>query len=174
LVFVGLAMIDEVPGDDHDIGQRVEPVDLGDRARQESGGIDPAVDQLARCHDVRIGQLDDDHWLLRLLPLGSILAVEGAVAHDRRFYARYLGPKPSALLPTELAGLRRRTTRAGLTEAIQCDDKRSAQGTDTEFEPYHTAYHGQRFSGGSAFAPAARLRADACRNRAPLSRSDGC
>jgi len=57
LVFRGLAMIDEVAGDDRDIGQRVEPVDLGDRARQEFGGIEPAVEQLARCEDVRIGQL---------------------------------------------------------------------------------------------------------------------
>jgi hypothetical protein len=42
LVFRGLAMIDEVAGDDRDIGQRVEPVDLGDRGREEFGGIEPA------------------------------------------------------------------------------------------------------------------------------------
>ena len=53
LVFRGLAMIDEVASDDRDIGQRVEPVDLGDRARQKFGGIEPAVEQLARCEDVR-------------------------------------------------------------------------------------------------------------------------
>ena len=60
-------MIDEVAGYDRDIGQRVEPVDLGDRARQEFGGIEPTVEQLARCEDVRIGQLDDDHWLLQVI-----------------------------------------------------------------------------------------------------------
>src|SRR6516165_4754813 len=49
LVFRGLAMIDEVGGDDRDVGQRVEPVDLGDRARHEFGGIEPVVEQLARC-----------------------------------------------------------------------------------------------------------------------------
>jgi hypothetical protein len=69
LVFGGVAVIDEVAGDDRDIGRRVEPVDLGDRARQEFGGINPAVEQFARCQDVRVGQLDDDHRLLRLLPL---------------------------------------------------------------------------------------------------------
>src|SRR6267142_5310832 len=35
LVFAGIAVIDEVARDDRDIGQRVEAVDLGDRARQE-------------------------------------------------------------------------------------------------------------------------------------------
>ena len=44
LVFGGLAVIDEVAGDDRDIGQRVEPVDLGDRVRQELGGVDPALE----------------------------------------------------------------------------------------------------------------------------------
>jgi hypothetical protein len=68
LVFGGVAVIDQVAGDDRDIGPRVEPVDLGDRARRESGGIDPAVEQLARCQDVRIGQLDDDHRLVALYP----------------------------------------------------------------------------------------------------------
>jgi hypothetical protein len=48
LVFGGFAVIDEVAGDDRDIGQRVEPVDLGDRTCQEFGGIEPAVEQLAR------------------------------------------------------------------------------------------------------------------------------
>jgi hypothetical protein len=56
-----------IAGDDRDIGQRVEPVDLGDRARQEFGGIEPAVEQLARCEDVRIGQLDGEHWLLQVI-----------------------------------------------------------------------------------------------------------
>lgn len=44
----GFAVIHEVAGDDRDIGQRVEPVDLADRTRQEFGGIEPAVEQLAR------------------------------------------------------------------------------------------------------------------------------
>jgi hypothetical protein len=48
LVFGGVAVIHEVAGDDRDIGQRVEPVDLADRTRQEFGGIEPAVEQLAR------------------------------------------------------------------------------------------------------------------------------
>ena len=42
LVLGGFAVIDEVAGDDRDIGQRVEPVDLGDRTRQKFGGIEPA------------------------------------------------------------------------------------------------------------------------------------
>ena len=37
LVFGGFAVIDEIAGDDRDIGQRVEPVDLSDRTRQEFG-----------------------------------------------------------------------------------------------------------------------------------------
>jgi hypothetical protein len=60
-------MIDEVAGDDRDIGQRVEPFDLGDRARQEFGAIEPAVEQLARCEDVRIGQVDGEHWLPQVI-----------------------------------------------------------------------------------------------------------
>src|SRR6516225_1681555 len=71
-------MIDQVPGDDRDIGQRVEPVDLGDRAPQEFGRIEPAVEQLARCEDVRIGQLDDDHWLLQVLIfVKSMIYIQG-------------------------------------------------------------------------------------------------
>ena len=42
LVFGGFAVIDEVAGDDRDIGQRVEPVDFGDRTpgirRYRTGG----------------------------------------------------------------------------------------------------------------------------------------
>ena len=45
LVFGGFAVIDEIAGDDRDIGQRVEPVDLSDRTRQEFGCIEPAVEQ---------------------------------------------------------------------------------------------------------------------------------
>ena len=78
LVFGGVAMIDEVAGHHRDIGQRVKPVDLSDRARQEFGGIDPAIEQLARRDDMRIGQLDNDHWLLRLLPLSPILCRQNA------------------------------------------------------------------------------------------------
>ena len=63
-----------VAGDDRDIGQRVEPVDLGDRTRQKFGGIEPAVEQLARRQDVRIRQLDDDHWLLPFFPSASFYA----------------------------------------------------------------------------------------------------
>jgi hypothetical protein len=48
LVFEGFAVIDEIAGDDRNIGQRVEPVDLGDRTRQGFGGIEPAAEQLAR------------------------------------------------------------------------------------------------------------------------------
>jgi hypothetical protein len=48
LVIGGFAVIDEIAGDDRDIGQRIEPVDLSDRTRQEFGGIEPAVEQLAR------------------------------------------------------------------------------------------------------------------------------
>src|SRR5439155_22506872 len=78
VVFCGVAMIDEVAGYHRDIGQRVKPVDLSDRARQEFGGIDPAIEQLARRDDMRIGQLDNDHWLLRLLPLSPILCRQNA------------------------------------------------------------------------------------------------
>src|SRR5438105_14073820 len=78
LVFGGVAMIDEVAGHHRDIGQRVKPVDLSDRARQEFSGIDPAIEQLARRDDMRIGQLDNDHWLLRLLPLSPILCRQNA------------------------------------------------------------------------------------------------
>ena len=77
-------MIDEVAGHHHDIGQRVKPVDLSDRARQEFGGIDPAIEQLARRDDMRIGQLDNDHRLLRLLPLSPILCRQNANRRSNR------------------------------------------------------------------------------------------
>jgi len=38
------AVIDEITGHHHDIGERVEPVDFSNRPRQELRGIDAAVE----------------------------------------------------------------------------------------------------------------------------------
>ena len=43
----------QIAGDDGDVRQRIESVDLDDRSREELGGVDAAVQHLARLYDMR-------------------------------------------------------------------------------------------------------------------------
>src|ERR1051326_4192189 len=75
LVFGSLAMVDEVAGNDSDIGRGRQLIDRGDGARQVKTGVELGIDalaawrrcrnprakQLSRRQDVGIGNLGDEH-----------------------------------------------------------------------------------------------------------------
>jgi hypothetical protein len=54
LVFGRSTAIDEIAGHHRDIRERVEPVDLSDRPRQELCGVDTAVEQFSHRDDMRV------------------------------------------------------------------------------------------------------------------------
>src|SRR5262249_21062310 len=60
LVLVLDRRIHQIAGDHHQVGWRVQPVNLGDAARERSGGIDLAVGEGAGSLDVQIGNWRDD------------------------------------------------------------------------------------------------------------------
>lgn len=60
-VFVDAARIDEIAGNKHGVGARIERVEDVDRAGEIRGSIDAAVGERARRRDVQIADLGEQH-----------------------------------------------------------------------------------------------------------------
>jgi hypothetical protein len=61
VVFLGLSVIDEVAGDDHEVGQWIESIQRPDGAVEKAIGVDDLADLQPWPRDVGIADLGDEH-----------------------------------------------------------------------------------------------------------------
>ena len=60
-VFLRRAAFDEVAGVEHEVGLRLQGVDLSDAAGERLRSVDPPAGRRPHRIDVRVADLDDDH-----------------------------------------------------------------------------------------------------------------
>ena len=60
-IFLELAAVHQIAGGDHEIGPRIERIEVRHRPLEETGRIDAAIEQLAFDLHVHVGDLGDQH-----------------------------------------------------------------------------------------------------------------